>query len=233
MCRGNHLKRYRLQAIGLILLCMGGVSWGQEIRTAESFFDEVSDRYGKVQDYEASLAITEGDTVMKGKIFYRSPNLLRINFTDPADQVLVTDGEKLTIYIPRYEVIMEQKLKRRSQAALANMASRQGLAILKKNYSVAYLVGPEPVPLAEGSGERVVKLKLTSRYTSEGFRQIVLSVGQDNLIRRISAVTLGYKELTYDFTGITINQNIPENRFRYDAPAYANVYNNFLFNTED
>lgn len=230
---GNYLKRYRFPVIGLVLLILGGVAWGQEIRTAENFFDEVSDRYGKVQDYEATLTVTQGDTVMKGTIFYRTPNLLRINFTDPADQVLVSDGETLTIYIPRFEVIMEQKLKRHSQAALANMASRQGLSILKKNYSVAYQVGPEPVPLTEGSSEQVVKLKLTSRYTSEGFRQIVLSVGQDNLIRRISAVTLGYQELTYDFTGISVNQNIPANRFRYDAPPYANVYNDFLFSAEN
>lgn len=227
------VKRYRFWLVGLILIFLSTAAGSQEIRTAENYFDEISARYGKVQDYQADLTITHGDSVMTGKIYYRSPSLLRIDFTQPGEQVLVTDGEKLTIYIPKYEVIMEQKLKRHSQAAMAQMQSQQGLNLLKKNYSVAYLTGPSPVPLEEGSGEIVVKLKLTSRYTAEGFRQIVLSVGQNGLIRRITGITMAYEELTYDFSGIAVNQGIPEKRFTYDAPAYANVYNDFLFSAEE
>ncbi len=232
MTWGTGVKRLRIVGLAGILALAGAAAWAQEIRTAENAFDDVSARYGKIQDYQAAITVTRGESVMAGRIIYRSPNLLRIDFTQPSEQVLVTDGEKLTIYIPKYEVIMEQKLKRHSQAALAQMAGRQGLNLMKKNYSVAYLTGPDPVPLQEGSSEMVVKLKLTSRYTQEGFRQIVLSVGQNGLIRRITGVTLGYEELTYDFTGISINQGIPENRFKYDAPAYANVYSDFLFSAE-
>jgi len=170
---------------------------------------------------------------MKGKLYYKSPNLLRIDFTDPEEQVLVTDGELLTVYIPRYEVILEQKLKRRSQAALASMASEQGLNLLKKNYGVAYLTGPEFVPLEEGSREMVRKLKLTSRSTAEGFRQIVIAVGRTGLIRRITGVTLSYEEFVFDLTDIGLNQGIPDTRFQYDSPAYANVYQNFLFEAEE
>lgn len=205
----------------------------QEIQTAENYFDEVSARYGKIQDYSASIAITQGESVMTGKLYYKSPNLLRIDFTDPEDQVLVTDGEMLTVYVPKYEVILEQKLKRRSQAALANMASEQGLSLLKKSYGVAYLTGLEYIPLEEGSREMVRKLKLTSRSTAEGFRQIVLAVGRNGLIRRITGVTLNYEEFVFDLTDIGINQNIPATRFKYDSPAYANVYQSFLFEAEE
>ena len=233
MTGGTQVKRLRIGLCSSILALAALTAGAQEIRTAENAFDEVSARYGKIQDYQAGITVTRGESVMAGRIFYRTPNLLRIDFTQPGEQVLVTDGEKLTVYIPRYEVIMEQKLKRRSQAALTNMASRQGLNLLKKNYSVAYLTGPSPEPLQEGSTEMVIKLRLTSRYTQEGFRQIILSVGQNGLIRRITGVTLGYEELTCDFTGITTNQGIPEQRFKYDAPAYANVYSDFLFSAEE
>ena len=205
----------------------------QDILTAENYFDEISQRYGKIQDYEADITITRGEDIMAGKLFYRTPNLLRIDFTEPQEQVLVTDGKLLTIYIPKYEVIMEQKLKRRSQTALATMAGSQGLVLLKKSYSVAYLEVPEPTPLEEGSTEKVVQLKLTSRSTSEGFRQVDISVAGNGLIRRISAITLGYEELVYDFEDIMVNQNIPENRFLYDSPSYANVYSAFLFDEAD
>jgi len=201
--------------------------------TAENYFDEISARYGKVQDYTATISITQGETIMTGKLYYKNSNLLRIDFSEPEDQVLVTNGAELTIYIPKYEVILVQKLKRRSQAALANMASEQGLHLLKKNYGVAYLSGPNFIPLEDGSEEMVRKLKLESRSTAEGFRQIVIAVGRTGLIRRITGVTIGYEEFVLDLTDIIVNQNIPDTRFEYDSPPYANVYSDFLFEAEE
>lgn len=230
----NKLKQSVLLLIIILFLpLVRGNTQAEEILTAENYFDEISDRYGKLLDYEAFITITRGETVMAGRLYNKNPNLLRIDFTDPEEQVLVTDGKLLTIYIPRYEVIMEQKLKRRSEASLAGMASQQGLNILKKNYGVAYLTGPDPVPLDEESEEMVVMLKLASRSTAEGFRQIVLSIGNNGLIRRITGITLGYEELVFDFTEIKVNQNIPDTRFQYDSPPYANVYSNFLFEVEE
>jgi outer membrane lipoprotein-sorting protein len=219
--------------IVILILSTCGLLSAQEILTAENYFDEVSARYGKIQDYTASISITQGETVMAGVLYYKNPNLLRIDFTDPEEQVLVTNGLELTIYIPKYEVILVQRLRRRSQAALASMASEQGLNLLKKNYGVAYLSGPEFIPLEEGSQEQVRKLKLESRSTAEGFRQIVLAIGRTGLIRRITGVTIGYEEFMLDLTDIVVNQNIPDMRFEYDSPPYANVYNDFLFEAED
>jgi outer membrane lipoprotein-sorting protein len=217
----------------ILILCVPGPVCAQEILTAENYFDHVSARYGKIQDYTATISITQGETVMTGTLYYKNPNLLRIDFTEPEDQVLVTNGSELTIYIPRFEVILVQRLRRRSQAALASMASEQGLHLLKKNYGVAYLSGPELVPLEEGSEEQVRKLKLESRSTAEGFRQIVLAIGRTGLIRRITGVTIGYEEFMLDLTDIVANQNIPDTRFEYDSPPYANVYNDFLFEAEE
>jgi len=226
-------KKLFFSIIVVVFLISSISLFAQTILTAENYFDEVSQRYGQVKDYGASITITRGDTVMKGKLYYKIPNLLRIDFTDPKDQVLVSNGEELTIYIPKYEVIMTQKLKKHSSTALASMASEQGLKLLKKNYSIAYLVGPAPIPLDDKSKEMVVNLKLTSRSVSEGFRQIIISIDKDKLIRRIKGVTTGYDEITFDFIGIKVNQNIPDSRFDYDSPPYANVYNNFLFESQE
>jgi len=216
----------------LLLIPLAGLG-AQDILTAEHYFDTVSDRYGKIQDYEARIRITRGELIMEGILYYKNPNRLRIDFTDPEEQVLVTDGELLTIYIPKYEVIMEQKLKRRSQVAVANMATQQGLHLLKKNYGVAYLIGPDPISLEEGTDETAVILKLDSQSTAEGFRQIDIAVSSNGLIRRISGVTLGYEELVFDFLDVKVNQNIPDTRFQYDSPAFANVYQDFLFEAEE
>ena len=166
---------------------------------------------------------------MTGMLYYKTPNLLRIDFTSPEEQVMVTDGSKLTVYIPLYRVVMSQTLKRRSAASIA---TKQGLAMLKRNYSIAFLEGPGKVPLDTSYSEMVTKLKLTWRINSEGFREMILSVNNQNMICRIEAVTVGYQKIQMSFEDIRTNQNIPDARFKYDAPASANVQENFLFEPE-
>ena len=214
--------------ITLALLSAGALH-SQEIRTAENFFDRMAEVYGEIRDYIANVTITQDRDTMRGVLQYKSPNLLRIDFSSPAEQVLITDGTRLTVYIPLYRVVMTQALRRRSAASLA---TRQGLAMLRRNYSIAYLERPGLVPLSSSSSEMVTKLKLTWRISTEGFREMILSVNNQNMIRRIEAVTVGYQRIELSFEDIRVNQNIPDARFRYDAPATANIQENFLFEPE-
>ncbi len=204
----------------------------ERIVTANEYLNFVSAQYGSIEDYEANVTITKGKEKMSGIIYYKTPSLLRINFDNPKEQVLVVDKEKLVIYIPKYRVIMQQKLKKKGGVSGAGMASREGLRILKRNYIVSYLESPDFVPLDEGSTEMVKKLKFVWRTADEGFRQLVMSVGEDNLIRRMVCVTADYTEMQFDFTDIKTNEGIPDTRFEYDSPASANVFENFLFEAE-
>ena len=204
----------------------------EQIVTANEFLSIVSAKYGEINDYEANVTITKGKEKMNGIIYYKTPSLLRINFDNPKEQVLVVDKEKLVIYIPKYRVIMQQKLKKKGGASGAGMASSEGLKILRQNYTVAYLESPDYVPLEEGSGEMVIKLKFVWRSADEGFRQLVMSVGEDLLIRRMLCVTADYTEMQFDFTDIKTNEGIPDTRFDYDSPASANIFENFLFEAE-
>ncbi|MFW5747226.1 MAG: LolA family protein [bacterium] len=228
--------RYKFLLTTVILSCfLAGAVSAQEIMTANDYFTSISERYGRVDDYEARLTITREEEAMTGTVYYKKPNLLRINFSEPEEQVLALDGELLTIYIPDHSVVMQQSIKRHSTGTLASMASSQGLNLLKRNYSIAYLSGPDPVPLdeeSEESEEMVIKLKLEWKSTDEGFRQLEISVGENGLIRRIVGVTGGYENIQFDFTNIIINRDIPDARFQYESPASANVFNNFLFDPE-
>ena len=140
--------------ISILFLISFTVS-AQELVTAVNFFERISEYYGEIFDYEAEIAITQGTgesaVTSSGVIYYKSPNLLRIDFTEPEEQVICVTGEDLMIYLPTQVVVMTQKLKRHSDATLATMASSQGLELLEKGYSIGYLDGPDPVPLEEGS----------------------------------------------------------------------------------
>ena len=218
----------------LLTILLAAVSAAaQPVITAESFFAQVAANYRGIDDYEADIRITQRSGTMTGRLSYRRPNLLRIDFTEPAGQVIVSDGSVLSIYYPALDVIFEQSLSSRRDDGALGLASRQGLDYLQNNYAIAYLEGPDPVPLDEGSNELVVKLNLTSRSATEGFRQLEIAVSAGNLIRRISGITVGLEEHRFDFLGVRTNQGIPEQRFVYVSPASANVYRDFLFDSED
>ncbi len=231
----KRIRRIIIFSILLFILPFAAV-YSQSLVTAVSYFERISDYYGEVFDYQADLTITQGSgdeaVVSKGVIYYKSPNLLRIDFTEPDKQVICVTGEDLLIYLPSQVVVMTQKLKRHNDSTLAAMASAQGLDLLEKGYSIGYLDGPDPVPLDEGSDELVTKLKLEWRTTEQGFRQIEMSIGADNLIRRMKALTPEMEDVQFDFVGIDINQNIPDVRFDYEVPASAYEIKNFLFEPE-
>jgi len=200
----------------------------QEIVTAERYLETVSERYGGIRDYEARIVIRSGSSEMTGNVSYLSPSFLRIDFTRPAEQVIVFNGELLTVYLPEYRAVLNQTITPSRRGA--SMATSQGLSLLRRNYVASFVSSPDPVRLDESSTEEVVKLRLSRRSISEGFREIILSISPSSkLIRRIEGRTIADVNVRFDFTNIKTNVGIPELRFLYDSPASAYMYNNFLF----
>ena len=198
--------------------------------SAEEFLAVLACGLEKVKDYEAVVTITQEPTVSHGTLYYKSPDYLRIDFDDPEGQVIVLDDEKLTVYFPQYEVVLQQKYKKKTAGAFENLASPQGLTTLQRDYSVGFLAGPSPVPLEEGSRELVVKLKLIP-LTTTGYRQLVLLVS-GSLIRRIEGIQVSGEKITLDLENVRTNQGVPVSRFKYDPPANAKVISDWLFNPE-
>ena len=198
--------------------------------SAEKFFGNLSASYGAVKDYEANLTITQGKAASRGRISYKSPLYLFIHFDDPANQVICFDGEKLTVYLPTAQVVLQQRYKKKSPGQIEAMATSQGLSLLQRNYSIAYLIGPAAVPLEDGSREMVVKLKLVARGATS-YSQLIISV-KDSLIRRVEGTQPGGEKVVMDFANIRTNQGVPDSRFVYDAPPYANVIQDWLFDPE-
>ena len=205
------------------LLCATATSQG--ITTASDFFKSVSERYTQIRDYEADIQIRIGKSSMAGKVSFKRPEMLRIDFTDPAEQVIVFNGDSLVVYLPGSSAILEQSVS----GGEGNLATAEGLSLLRRYYTVAYEVGQAPVPLEEGSDEMVVKLSLSRKAAGEAFRTIKLAVNPESrLIRRVDAVSSQDVRYVFDFSGYKINTGISDQRFLYDPPSSANNYNNFL-----
>ncbi|MGL4982277.1 MAG: LolA family protein [Treponemataceae bacterium] len=204
--------------------------FSQDILTASVFFQSVSEKYGSIKDFEASLKIVANRSEMISKMSFKRPNLLRIDFSKPDTQTIVFDGSLLKIYLPDQRAILNQSVSGSSATGGMNLATPQGLVLMSRYYTIAYETGQNAVPLEEGSAEQVIRLTLGRKNTSEVFRRIRLSVSADTkLIRRIEALTTAGDTIIFDFTNYRINTGIPDMRFIYDAPTSANNYNNFLY----
>ncbi|MDR2072299.1 MAG: outer-membrane lipoprotein carrier protein LolA, partial [Spirochaetaceae bacterium] len=135
-----------------IVLVLGGFYSlrSQEILTAGRYLEQVSERYSNIRTYVGRLSIQSGGTQMYGIVYAMMPNFLRIDFSSPAEQVILYNGESLMIYLPGERAILNQAVA--NQGGGANIATARGLNLLRRNYVPAFVVGPAPVPLDPGSG---------------------------------------------------------------------------------
>ena len=205
--------------------------FAQNITTASAYFKTISEYYGTIKDYEVDYEIRIEKSESRGKLSFKAPNLLRMDYTNPEEQVICFNGDVLTIYIKEpAEAVLQQQVNAGSTSSATTMTTPQGLSLMSRYYTVAYETGQNAEPLEEGSDEMVVKLILTRKSASEAFRYIKLAINDETkLIRRIEAVSPKGEEFVFDFFDYNLNQNLSEQRFVYDAPSSANNYNNFLF----
>lgn len=217
--------------IAVFCFISGTSLFAQGITTAGDYFKSVSDKYATIKDYEAQIEMVAINEELAGRASFLRPNLLRIDFSNPQDQVILFNGDNLIIYLPNSSAVLQQSIKKdNTGASSANFATPQGLSLMRRYYSVAYEVGQDAVPLENGSDEKVVKLVLTRRNSSEAFRHIKLAINEETkLIRRVEAVTPKGETFIFNFMDYKINQGISDQRFIYDPPSSANNFNNFLF----
>lgn len=219
----------KLSAFFLAFFIFAQGVFSQEITTASAYFKTISDYYSSLKSYEADIEITADKQQMASHVSYKKPNLLRLDFTNPQDQVLVFNGDMLTIYLPKASAVLQQSVQDNNTGA-ATLATSQGLSLMSRYYVVAYEIGQDAVPLEDGSDEKVIKLILTRRNTSEAFRYIKLAINpKTKLIRRVEASTTKAENFIFDFLEYRLNPDISDQRFIYDAPSSANNFNNFMF----
>lgn len=199
----------------------------QEIRTASNLFDQISLRYQEIRDYVADIRLQSEAGVQEGRLSFLQPEYLRIVFSQPANQEIVSDGAIFSVYIPKSNVVLQQEYNNKNQ--IIGLGNYEGLRLIKDRYSIAYLSGAELQSLDETSNILVYALRLTWKSRTDGFRRINLYVTEDFLIRKIEATSANYKELILMFNDITVNNNLTEAFFQFELPGSASVVENFLF----
>ena len=218
-----------MKKILTVLLALFTTSlFAQSITTASAYFKTISEYYATLKDYEVEFEIKVDKQESAGKLSFKAPDLLRLDYTNPEEQVICYNGDVLTIYLPDKDAVLQQSIT--DDIGAEKLTTPQGLSLLSRYYTVAYETGQNEEPLEDGSDEMVIKFILTRKSAAEAFRYINIAINaQTKLIRRMEAVTPKGEVIVFNFLDYKLNQDISDQRFIYDAPSSANNYNNFLF----
>ncbi len=209
-------------------------------QTAGDFFKTVSANYSEIEAYTANFKFTSGvrnNIIQEGVLSYKSPNLLRLDYTSPENQVLNVNSLKMTLYVPAHRTVFEQTINSEEEAGALKMSglTSQGLALFNSNYSISYLTGPEIEVLSEENPEEVYKLRLLPRKSkaSEPFRQIIMSITPEGFIRRLETLSRADEMMILDVVNINTEVELTESDFEYESPATATLLTDFLFTPGD
>ncbi|MBQ9239044.1 MAG: outer membrane lipoprotein carrier protein LolA [Treponema sp.] len=222
------MKRRFQCVFGAVVFFLQGSVYAQSITTATDYFRSISEYYATLMTYEADVDIRVGSNDLFGHVSFKRPDLLRIDFTNPQGQVILYNGDLLTIYLPETAAVLQQQVQ--GDNAGSTLATPQGLSLMSRYYTVAYETGQHAVTVPDIPDEQIISLMLYNRSAAESFRSIKLAVGVDSkLIRRVEARTVGGDVFVFLFSNYVLNNVITDQRFIYDPPSSANNYNNFLF----
>ena len=97
--------------ISFCALFVSTVLFAQNITTASAYFKTISEYDGTRKDYEVDFEIKIEKAESAGKLSFKAPNLVRMDYTNPPEQVICFNGDILTIYIKEpAEAVLQQQV---------------------------------------------------------------------------------------------------------------------------
>lgn len=209
--------------------------------TATDFFTKISNNYANLEAYTANFKFTNviKDKVVQeqeGVIYYMSPNLLKLEYTNPEEQVLNINSTLMSLYVPSQGTVFEQQINTDEEAEALEVSglTSQGLSLFKMNYTSSYLNGPDTEALDEENPQEVYKLALYPRKPSvEPFTRIILSITAEGFIRRIESLKKDNELIILDIVDINPDVELTPEIFVYDPPPTATTIRDFLFTYEE
>ncbi|WNY65806.1 outer membrane lipoprotein carrier protein LolA [Borreliella andersonii] len=193
--------------------------------SANQYFEGIYAKYQNIEDMQATINFTLKGLKQTGVLLYKFPDKFIINL-DSNNQVFVSDGEVLTVYVPSLGTSFNQQLVKGSSGGEGLMK------VLNSEYSVSYTNSPNLEDLDSSGPGKYIKLTF-SRKLYKGAATInsfIIAFASDGIIRRITAFpTSGGREIVIDLTAVKFNVGILDSKFKYDPPKSSNKVDNFLY----
>jgi outer membrane lipoprotein carrier protein len=250
----------KISALLVLILSFGvyNLMPQEELIGAKELLQKISNKFkAEVKDFKADIKWIQGNNTQKGEIIFKNPQKVKINFNDPAGQVICSNGYDLWVYISTLNTILHQKIMDRQriktdtkgktdsgknkngQNKSKNDQSKSeppvnpiflnpvGYDKFLSEYSVEYDETKDKIAYTDGT--KVYKFKLIRwRSSKSSFNVIFLTVQENGLARQIEGITASYRKIVYQLDNYKVNNNISELLFDYEPPAHATLIDNFI-----
>lgn len=224
----------KILIFAFILFC-GSLITAQEFEfvTVSDVVKEVKNRFADVDSYSATFTIqsTKGSStvVQKGTVRSLKPNMLRVDFTSPENQKVVSDGERMWIYIPSLNVVAEQDLKE-DKTTTFSATSEVGLRRLFNKYHYKFASKEQPKLLEDGKKYYILDLK--QKESRSGYKTLTLWITEDYIITRAVGETSSGKNVEIEFNNIDMTTKLAKGMFKFEVPANARTIKNPMISEE-
>ena len=201
-----------------------------DIITVNDVKQLMADAFANVVDYIADIEWINGNVHYKGKISYKKANKILIEFVEPEDQVVSSNGTFLYIYIPYLKVVIQQSLGEDTESTLLATTSEAGLTKLFDEYDFAFYESSTPEPFGD---TMAYHLRLEQKRPKVGFRQMDMWVSRNGYILQSNGKSPNGLDVSLSFTNIQINTELPDYIFEFEVPADAQIIRNIIIPFSD
>jgi len=201
-----------------LLSAMTAVTWATDI---SSIATAVDDKYNHLKTLQADFSeIYRGagaERTESGTLLLKKPGKMRWQYRSPKEKLFVSDGKDVWFWVPGERQVRRSQLKR-----LEDLRSPIGF-LLGKTKLEKELRGlseaPDVAPLERGDEVlRGVPQALADRVS-----QVILEITPDDWIRRIVIEEVDGSVTEYRFSNQKADAEIPDERFRFQAPPGVEV----------
>lgn len=185
----------------------------------------MSDSFSRIEDYTGDFLWLNGDAKYSGRITYKKANKILLEFDEPKDQVIVSNGQYLYIYIPSLKVVVQQSLSESTESDLLTSTTEAGLTRLFEEYSFSFYNTSALQPF---HGQQAYHMKLAQKHPKVGFSTMDIWVSKEGYILQSNGVSPNGVSVSLTFLNIQINTEQPDYIFDFDIPPDAQIIRNIL-----
>lgn len=192
---------------------------------AKDIVKKILKEFKSYNTYQANFKIVSKKgrktKVRRGTISFRKPDKVRMDFSRPRRQSIVSDGESIWIYVPRLKLLGQQELKSKGDEGFFSKKIPIGLNRLFSLYHYSFTKQKQPSQANIGGQKgKYYTLALKQTTMTSGFRKMTLWVNQDYHIRQVKASTALGKKVTMTFTKIKTGIDLKESLFVFNKDKY-------------
>lgn len=183
---------------------------------------------GYQADFSLSIKDTNKTRVSSGVATYGEGGKLNFTFSQPAGDVIVSNGQMLYVYVARLKAVGKQPLKNKDKdgKSLYSAGTAEGLSNLFRRYHYRF---DKPEQPRETDGGKYYILELKEKEITGGYDKITLLVETESyLIHKMRASSPSGRSVELTFSNIKLNPVIDAKLFQFKEPDNAKIVDNPL-----